>query len=371
MANWDSTKDEDSDLTAEQWNEHVADQKSRVKIEVQENEPDLGVMGSQWAKPSVDKSSIISEEVNKYDISGSDTPIVYDQTRNLIYTNRGSNDIVALNPNDFSLSWELVDATQSGTLNYHQPSDLIVKGSVGGLIDLEDIAAIDPETQDIVWELDPNYDPNFSDVLSRGFNDYIIFVDDDGDIIQLDITDGSETASDTHTEGDAYSMAADNDELDMFMIIGNIDGSVSMYDARFISHEWTEQIHSDRVDAVDLNRRIVATGSWDESIRLFDVDSPEEPIWKHSQHTDRVMGIKIGENYVYSTDRNGTVLVTDKNSGTVVGEVDTDESIAGNVEFSDESLFVATSNDDWLNMYDFEEAIDLFVSDGQNWIRVN
>ena len=50
MANWDSTKDEDSDLTAEQWNNHVSDQKTRAKHYIQDEEPTDATDSDLWSE---------------------------------------------------------------------------------------------------------------------------------------------------------------------------------------------------------------------------------------------------------------------------------------------------------------------------------
>ncbi|AUX08923.1 hypothetical protein AArcSl_1292 [Halalkaliarchaeum desulfuricum] len=373
---WDEEKEEGDELPSDEWNDHVDDQLSRALSEVQEDEPSVGNEGDLWARPSVDESTINPAEVKRVIHSGGmDMPADFDESRDLVYVGVNEEELVAYDATTLDEVWTYDnDYTSIDGIAYNSQDDSIV------LIHSEDIEVVDPDSVETEWKEDVGVFEDGIASYTRGSTPYAATVDFDENptIHEWDLEEESLDSDEEH-DGWAWSIGADEFEpdLDPHIIIGNDDGTVDCYVGWGIYLEWSsEDLHDERVRATEVDSEYAVTGSDGNKLVYFDLlgDEPSV-IWEHEQHTDRVYGVSMSDEYVFSTDQDNNTLVTDRATGTVLDEVSTDLQSAGDTQYAGSHLFVGNSagygEDSEIFIYEFEKTAETYVSDGDQWRRID
>nr|XP_018899764.1 PREDICTED: protein FAN-like [Bemisia tabaci] len=157
---------------------------------------------------------------------------------------------------------------------------------------------------------------------------------------------------------------------DLTVIVGSWDSTIIVYDIKCARTIDTIHGHEDAVSCIGWNqeRKILITGSWDCSVRIWQAQYPWSPIKAAStrlanlDHDSRVKCLSICETLVASGTEDGELFLWSLDSFRLVKELPSHFAAVNDICFSpDETKLISCSNDQWFKVFDLSSGLEVYA----------
>lgn len=203
---WDDDKSTGDELTADEWDSHVSDQKTRAKNIVQNGPPSTSTNddGALWSNSYVqyDSTSDLTTITDGEDILGA----VYSEANDAIYFALAGGYVVSIDPSDGSQNWSHTDASY---LNAFNTAYNATRNEVYFTVyDSNRVIALNASDGSFLWEHTHHSADYPRGIVADEQNGNVYSgADSGGEVVAADATDGSLVWSATPGSGTVRDLA--------------------------------------------------------------------------------------------------------------------------------------------------------------------